>query len=315
PKKLPKPEALTKGDAFSVDSFSWSPDGKRIAFSASRDPDLGSGDNETLYVLDLADLHVKKLLASPGPNGNPKWSPDGKEIAYTTSNGQPFFFYANRYVAVIPAEGGQPRLLTKEFDEDANLLDWGPDGIYFAAIQKTAGHLFRIDPAPRAVHRISGPDAFSANGASFTRDHLTSSAAEFAPKVLTGGAAQCQDCRLAPREVVQWKSKDGAAIEGILIKPADYDPSRKYPLLAVIHGGPTGVENPLMAADRYYPVERFAAKGALILKPNYRGSAGYGEKFRALNVRNLGMGDYDDVIAGVDSLIARGIVDKDRVGA
>src|SRR5664279_1672716 len=115
-KKLPKPEPLTKGDAFSVDSFSWSPDGKRIAFSASRDPDLGSGDTETLYVLDLADLHVKKLLASGGPSGNPKWSPDGKEIAYTTSNGQPFFFYANRYVAVIPAEGGAPRLLTREFD-------------------------------------------------------------------------------------------------------------------------------------------------------------------------------------------------------
>ena len=67
--------------------------------------------------------------------------------------------------------------------------------------------------------------------------------------------------------------------------------------------------------DRYYPVERFAAKGALILKPNYRGSAGYGEKFRALNVRNLGVGDYADVISGVDYLIAKGMVDKDRVGA
>jgi dipeptidyl aminopeptidase/acylaminoacyl peptidase len=331
PKKLPKPEPLTKGDAFSVDSFSWSPDGERIAFSASRDPDLGSGDTETLYVLDLADLHVKKLLASPGPSSNPMWSPDGKEIAYTTSNGQPFFFYANRYVAVIPAEGGKPRLLTGEFDEDANLLDWGPDGIYFAAAQKTTAHVFRVDPTTRAIHRISGPDAFSAGGASFTKDHRTlasigaapnhfsevfvSSTADFAPKVLTDVAAQYRDFRLATREVVQWKSKDGTALEGILIKPADYDPSRKYPLLVVIHGGPTGVDNPLMAADRYYPVERFAAKGALILKPNYRGSAGYGEKFRALNVRNLGVGDYDDVIAGVDSLIARGIVDKDRVGA
>ena len=74
----------------------------------------------------------------------------------------------------------------------------------------------------------------------------------------------------------------------------------------VIHGGPTGVDTPVLAADRYYPVERFAAKGALILKPNYRGSAGYGAKFRALNVRNLGVGDYDDVISGVDSLIAQG---------
>jgi len=97
--------------------------------------------------------------------------------------------------------------------------------------------------------------------------------------------------------------------------PADFDATRKYPLLVVIHGGPTGVDRPTMSDDRYYPVERFAAKGAVILKPNYRGSAGYGEKFRALNVRNLGLGDYDDVISGVDMLIGRGMVDKDRVGA
>src|ERR1019366_3752463 len=109
--------APTFYNSASVGAFSWSPDGKRIAFSASRDPDLGSGDTETLYVLDLADLHVKELLESGEPSGNPKWSPDGKEIAYVTSNGQPFFFYANRHVAVIPAEGGLPRLLTREFDE------------------------------------------------------------------------------------------------------------------------------------------------------------------------------------------------------
>jgi dipeptidyl aminopeptidase/acylaminoacyl peptidase len=83
----------------------------------------------------------------------------------------------------------------------------------------------------------------------------------------------------------------------------------------VIHGGPTGVDTGLRAADTAYPVERFAAKGALILKPNYRGSAGYGEKFRSLNVRNLGLGDYEDVISGVDFLIAKGMVDKERVGA
>src|ERR1019366_3532635 len=252
--------APTFYNSASVGAFSWSPDGKRIAFSASRDPDLGSGDTETLYVLDLADLHVKELLESGEPSGNPKWSPDGKEIAYVTSNGQPFFFYANRYLAAIPAEGGPPRLLTREFDEDPSLLDWGPDGIYFAATQKTAAHLFRIDPATRAIRRISGPDAFHASGASFTKDHRTlaatgaapnrfpeifvSSASDFAPKYLPDVAAQYKDFRPAPREVVKWKSKDGAPIEGVLIKPADYDPARKYPLLVVIHGGPTGVDNP-----------------------------------------------------------------------
>jgi dipeptidyl aminopeptidase/acylaminoacyl peptidase len=144
---------------------------------------------------------------------------------------------------------------------------------------------------------------------------FASSTSDFAPKYLSDVGAQWKDTRLATRELVQWKSGDGAEIEGVLIKPADYDPARKYPLLVVIHGGPTGVDTPLLNADRTYPLERFAAKGALILRPNYRGSAGYGAKFRALNVRNLGIGDYADVISGVDYLIGKGMVDKDRVGA
>jgi dipeptidyl aminopeptidase/acylaminoacyl peptidase len=330
-KKLPKAEPLTKGEQFTVSQFAWSPDGARIAFSAGRDPDLGSPDTEQIYVLDLADLHVRKLTETPGPNGSPKWSPDGRQIAYVTSNGEPFFYYSNRYIAVIPADGGAARVLTLDFDEDAGLLDWAPDGIYFSALQKTASHVFRLDPATRAVHRISGPDQFHASGASFTRDHRTmagvgaspnhfaevyvSAVSDFAPKYLSDVGAQWKGFSLATREVVQWKSTDGATMEGILIKPADYDPARKYPLLVVIHGGPTGVDTPLLSGDRYYTVERFAAKGALILKPNYRGSAGYGAKFRALNVRNLGIGDYNDVISGVDSLIAKGIVDKDRAGS
>ncbi len=331
PKKLPKPEALTTGTDFSVESFSWSPDGTRIAFSATRDPDLGSEDTEQLYLLDLSDRHVRKLLDGGGPNGNPKWSPDGRQIAYVTSAGSPSFYYMNRRIAVIPAGGGTPRILTEAFDEDPNLIDWGPGGIYFGALQKTYAHLFRVDPATAGIRRISGPDRFLVGGASFTKDHRTVAATgagpnefmevlvspvdDFHPRYLTSVSAQYKDFQLATREVIEWKAADGTAVEGILIKPADYDATRKYPLLVVIHGGPTGVDTPVRSADRYYPVERFAAKGALILRPNYRGSAGYGEKFRSLNVRNLGVGDYQDVISGVDYLIAKGMVDKDRVGA
>jgi dipeptidyl aminopeptidase/acylaminoacyl peptidase len=126
---------------------------------------------------------------------------------------------------------------------------------------------------------------------------------------------QIKGWKLATREVIEWKSKDGAQIEGILIKPADFDPSKKYPLLVVIHGGPTGVDRPALGPDRTYPLENFAAKGAVILRPNYRGSAGYGEKFRSLNVRNLGLGDAEDVLSGVDAVIAKGYIDKDRVGS
>ena len=330
-KKL-KAEPLTTGDQYSVGTFSWSPDGKRIAFSATRYPDLGSQDTEQLYVLDTADSHVKKLLGAGGPNSNPKWSPDGKRIAYVSSNGQPFFFFANRFIAAVNADGGDPsEVLTNVFDEDPNLIDWGSDGIYFVARQKTNGHIFRIDPASHTINRLTGPDAFLALDASFTTDHKTFAAvgsspnlfanvllsptADFKPNYLTDMNSQWKDFHLGTREVVQWKSADGTAIEGVLIKPANYDPTRKYPLLVVIHGGPTGVDTPYPTADRYYPIERFLAKGALVLRPNYRGSAGYGAAFRALNVRNLGIGDYQDVISGVDSLVAKGLVDKSRVAS
>lgn len=331
PKQLPKPEALTNSEQFSVGTFSWSPDGKRIAFSATRDPDLGSQDTEQIYTVDLADHHVHKLFDGGGPNSRPKWSPDGRQIAFMTSGGSPNFYYTNRRIAVVPADGGAARVLTGDFDEDASLIDWGPAGIYFAAFLRTTAHVFRLAPETRAIQRITSPDQLYMPDASFTRDHRTMAGAAarpnefmeavvspvdaFEPVKLTDMGEQWKDFQLATREVIQWKSIDGTPIEGILIKPADYDPTRKYPLLVVIHGGPTGADTPIRTPDRTYPIERFAAKGALILKPNYRGSAGYGERFRSLNVRNLGLGDYEDVISGVDYLIGKGMVDKDRVGA
>ena len=116
------------------------------------------------------------------------------------------------------------------------------------------------------------------------------------------------------REVVSWKSKDGTTIEGVLVKPRDFSPSTKYPLLVVTHGGPTGIDRPILLETRYYPVDAWVGRGALVLKVNYRGSAGYGQAFRQLNVRNLGVGDAWDVVSGVDNLVQKGWVDPKRVG-
>jgi dipeptidyl aminopeptidase/acylaminoacyl peptidase len=137
----------------------------------------------------------------------------------------------------------------------------------------------------------------------------------FAPRKLTNFNEQAKSFTLGTREVISWQSQDGTTIEGVLIKPADFDPAKKYPLLCIIHGGPTGIDRPVLLTPdtRYYPSDIWAARGALILKVNYRGSAGYGEKFRKLNVGNLGLGDAWDVLSGVDHLIAKGWVDKDKV--
>jgi dipeptidyl aminopeptidase/acylaminoacyl peptidase len=328
---LPEPKRLTEGGTFSVGDFKWSPDETRIAFNAQRDPDLISMETTDIYVVTVSDAKVKKIVDTPGPDRNPHWSPDGKQIAFETAAGGKYFFYTNSKIAVVDAEGGTPRILTDAFDEQPGLLAWAPDGIYFAAAQKTFAHLFRLNPETKAIEKLSSPEHAVASSFSFSKDYkqvafraateneypeiFTTIVASWQPKKLTALGDQLHGFKSAKREVISWKSTDGATIEGVLYTPPDFKPGKKYPLLVVIHGGPTGVDQPILNADRYYPIERFVAKGALILRPNYRGSAGYGEKFRSLNVRNLGVGDYADVISGVDSLIAKGWVDKDRVGS
>lgn len=329
--KKAEPIRLTEGTNFNVGGFNWSPDSERLAFSATKDPDIASSYSADIYVLKVSDKSLKKIVDTKGPDNNPVWSPDGKQIAYETANGSEFFFYQNSFIAVIPSDDGTPQILTESFDELPRIIAWSPDGIYFGGLQKTYSHLFRLNPATKAIEKVSTADRFTSSGHSFTSDFkqiafaganingygeiYVSGLKPFAPKKLTTISDQLKDYQLATREVIEWKSTDGTTIEGVLIKPANYDATKKYPLLVVIHGGPTGIDIPFINADRTYPIEKFAAKGALILRPNYRGSAGYGEKFRSLNVRNLGVGDYWDVISGVDFLIAKGMVDRDRVGA
>ncbi len=328
----PEAHRLTEGDGLSVQDFSWSPDGSKIAFSASKDGQLKNGGTVTVYVVSVADKKVTKLVSTQGPNNDPHFSPDGTQVAFATADGAQYFFYANQKIGVVPVTGGTPKVVSGSFDEDARLLDWSEKGIYFGALKKTAAHLYLLNTATGAVEQVTHPDDAVANGFSFSKDFGTVAYRAAMPNAggeiyiaSTSGGAEpirvthlgdaMKPYTLARREVVRWKSGDGAMVEGILVKPANFDAKKKYPLLVVIHGGPTGVDQPVVNPDRYYPVELFVEKGALVLRPNYRGSAGYGGAFRALNVRNLGVGDYADVISGVDYLIAQGFVDKDRVGS
>jgi dipeptidyl aminopeptidase/acylaminoacyl peptidase len=323
----------TRGKEFSVTSFSWSPDGRVIAFSATKNPDLINGGTSDVYLYDFDGQASKLLVAQPGPDNNPRWSPDGKQIVFSSAMGNPKYYHSNSRLAVVSAGGGAPRSITDAFDEQPGFVEWNADGIYFGGLQKTASHLFCVDPATGRVARVTAPDNLMAGGFSFTKDgkqiaftspsptslgevYVSSinSGQPFSPRKLTSMTDQVKDFTLATREVISWQSKDGATIEGVLIKPADFDPNKKYALLCVIHGGPTGIDRPTLLDARYYPADIWAARGALILKVNYRGSAGYGEKFRQLNVRNLGVGDAWDVISGVDHLIGKGWVDPKKVG-
>ena len=320
----------TKGQEYSVGSFSWSPDASKIAFDASINPDLIQRGTADIYVLNLGDDAVIKIVAQPGPDSNPHWSPDGKQIAFGSALGKLDFYHSNARIAVVPATGGNPRSVTDEFDESPFLIDWKPDGIYFVGSQKTASHLFRVDPVTVKNTRITSPDSLMAGEFSLTHDGrrmayasasptslsevFITEVSNFAPCKLTDMTEQTKPFTLGTSEVVSWTSQDGTMIEGVLTKPANFDPSKKRPLLCIIHGGPTGIDRPRLLANGYYPADIWNARGALVLRVNYRGSAGYGEKFRQLNVRNLGVGDAWDVLSGVDHLIKLGYVDPSKVG-
>jgi dipeptidyl aminopeptidase/acylaminoacyl peptidase len=320
---------LTSG-AFTVGSFQWAPDGRSIAYDHKVNGSPASGGSADISIVTVADASVRALVTQAGPDSQPVWSPDGSQIAFETAMANPAFYYTNGVIAIVPAGGGTPTALTTAFDENPSIVAWRPGGLFFSASQRTFAGLFRLDRASRAIARLAAADARVDASFTLSRDgsrvaflgaDATSIADVFvAPatmansKKLTDMNAQISRFATGSLEIITWKSQDGTAIEGVLHKPADFDPSRRYPLLVVIHGGPTGVSRAVPLTSTIYPVDVWVPRGVLVLEPNYRGSAGYGGKFRALNVRNLGIGDAWDVLSGVDALVAKGLVDPARVG-
>ena len=330
PGKTPEAKRLTSGTAFTVGGFSWSPDGKKIAFDHRPDPLINSGPKSDISILDVDSKKITPLVTQLGSDSNPCWSPDGQWIAFSTRLGETPY-YINGEIAKIPAAGGPITVLTLTFDESPYLLDWVKSGLVFMAGERAFFKLYLLDPANGNFRKINDRPENIAYEASFADDGKTLAFAGFDrttlteiyrttldswnPQAVSKMTEQVAGWKTGTREVIEWKSKDGTPIEGVLWKPDGFEPGRKYPLLVIIHGGPAGTSTPVLADAYVYPYLEWLAKGTLILEPNYRGSNGYGEKFRSLNVRNLGVGDMWDVESGVDYLIGKGMADPERLGA
>lgn len=326
-----KSHKLTGGDGYHVRGFAWHPESDRIAFTSWPTSDVSDHDRSRIYQVELDSLEIEPLTGE-GCYA-PMWSPDGSALCFLRF-GTPSY-YANNALCIMPVdEQDEVRVISGKFDEDIWFTDWVGESIYFLAVQRTSNHLFRIDPdtgdytqltpdEPGWMNNYYSLDKVGTHAALISGDalHYAEVAlldlANGGVRRLTGFNEKIKDWKLGRREVFRWASSDGTCIEGILTKPDNFDANKRYPLLVVVHGGPSSVSlcGLLAGSNRfYYPIEVWLEKGALVLEPNYRGSTGYGEAFRKLNVRNLGLGDYEDVVSGVEALVARGWVDGEQVG-
>lgn len=320
------------GDANVETDFNWSPDSKAIAFTRTKMPKADYWTSADIFVTDVATAEVKTLIATGAAESNPIFSPDGKWISFITTNDPPRWAEYQR-IAVIPAGGGTPKLLTETFDALPDLIDWSADGtkIYFSEAHGTTTRLSAIDLASGVITDLNkGTEVIAGASLNAARtffgftlqapdrapEAFVTRVAEFSPTQVSRANAALPKSPLGKTEVVKWKSADGTDVEGLLTYPVNYQAGQRVPLLLVIHGGPTGVfvQSFLASSRGVYPLATFANRGFAILRVNPRGSSGYGQKFRFANIKDWGGGDYKDIMSGVDRIIEMGIADPERLG-
>jgi dipeptidyl aminopeptidase/acylaminoacyl peptidase len=325
-----EPRRLTAGD-YHVGRFDWSPDGRRIAFDHTRTPKVNDWPTADVSAIDVATGQLTSLAATTAAETSPLYSPDGRHVALVVSDNPPRWAQSGT-VNVVPAAGGAPRALAASHDGQPNLAGWSPDGktIYFSEARGTGTRIYALDVAADRVVDVNTTDEVL-TGVTLNRSGrllgLTAQASDRAPEAFVTPVdryapvqvsrvnADIPKLPLGRTEVVRWKSADGRDVEGLLTYPVGYQKGARVPLILNIHGGPAGVFQQTFIASRgAYPIAAFAAKGYAVLRPNPRGSSGYGTEFRRANIKDWGFGDYQDLMTGVDKVIEMGVADPNRLG-
>ena len=316
---------LTDGD-YTVGSYSISPDGGSIAFDHAPDPRSNSSYSADVSMVNIVTGEITVVADNPGWDRGPVWSPDGRQLLYESALDVAVSNLPGELL-IVSADGLDS--VTGTLITDPDVFAWNELGIWLTADEGTQRHVYRLDPRNGTIGRVGGlPEivrsaAMDEKGTKLallgeTRTSMAEVMVAAVPAIrtvvqLTNATAQVEGWPLGTREVIQWQASDGLEIEGVLWLPEGFDPTRTYPLMVVVHGGPRAVSRPTLVANTLYPVESWLGRGAVVLMPNYRGSVGYGPEFRTAHHRTLGDGDAMDVLAGVDHLIGRGFIDSTRV--
>ncbi len=326
-----KAELLTPGD-FDEALPAWSPDNSTLAFVSKRGPDPDRLDNYDVYLIDAKiGATPRQLTTFAGPDchpdwsSRPAWSPDGKTLAYLQGGPQKLIYYAGYQLAVIAATGGAPKLLLPSLDRNMKQPHWSADGgaIYFlleedrtTLLARVAAHGGNLERLYSARSEVFAFDAHASGKIALLSSHSQAPYNVFALEKSTLRAlahhndAWLAKLKLGATEEISFQSKDGASINGFIVKPPDYQPGKKYPALLRIHGGPVSQ----FVNEFMLDWQLFAARGYLVIGANPRGSSGRGENFSTAIYADWGNKDAQDVLAAVDYAVAQGWADPARLG-
>lgn len=324
-----KVHALTSGD-FTVFGFSWAPDGSSIAFDRGSAPGLDGLYDADIYSISC-DGTMKPLVVRPSIDRGPVYSPDGKSIAFTSGGGNPDWIVEHD-VHVVPADGGATRMISGGFGRTAESLAWSKDSraVYIEGPWNTTTQIFRLtlddeaggsalncEPHTRCDGVVRDVD-MNADRAAYVFESLTEPPELYVDRRrITRHNDALRERQLGETRVIRWKNpKDGLEIEGLLTLPIDHVKGTRVPLLTFAHGGPASRfdQSFLGYLGPTYAPNTLAALGYAVLRPNPRGSDGYGVAFRRANRNDWGGMDWLDVNAGIDKVIADGIADPKRLG-
>ena len=304
----------------------WTPDSKSIVFPADRNPDWDLAyQRSELLVVDVASGTIRDLVSKEGNWGRPAISPDGKMVALT---GYPKSTHTHTVsdLYVMPLSGGEPRKISGDYDRDPMSLRWAPDasGVYFDADDRGSrnvqfasikGGVKAVTSGTHVLTMDSVSSDLVAVGTSTDPDHPAEVVRynlrrpQEVVKLTDVNEGLLAGKHLAKTEEIDYTSSGNAKVQAWVVKPPDFDATKKYPLILEIHGGPFAMYN----VGFNYMFQNFAANDYVVLYVNPRGSTGYGSDFSNGIDHNYPGPDYDDLMAGVDTAVAKGYVDTSRM--
>ena len=313
---------------------SFSPDGKNIAY-VTKEGDFDRHNNWDIFIKNIEDSgDVKQLTFHDGPDSSPdagsrpQWSPDGTKIAYIYGGEHSMLWYALNEVSVLDLETGETDFVTKVFDRNTYLPKWSENGekLYFILEDNMKSQLVEYSFTDKTFEKITpeniylswyssnyyvaGDQLIYQSSTVTTPDEIYLSKNGEINPITSVNKDFIENKIVGSTELISFQSFDGLKINGMMIKPDDFDPKKKYPLIIRIHGGPVS------QYGRYFDFDwqLFASNGYIVMVTNPRGSSGRGFEFQKSIFAEWGIEDSKDISAALDFALSLGYIDEDRLG-